>query len=77
MLKQVFAGLALALSPLVSTISTAADAAPARLEAGSLLVEKLGNSGPAVILIPGLSSGSWVWRRAAPRLAKRSHASIY
>jgi pimeloyl-ACP methyl ester carboxylesterase len=70
MLKRIFAGLALALSPIVSTISPAAEAAPAKFEAGSLLVEKLGNKGPAVILIPGLSSGPWAWRDTAPRLAK-------
>lgn len=70
MLKQILAGLALALSPIVSTTATAADAAPTRFEAGSLLVEKLGSKGPAVILIPGLASGAWAWRDTAPRLAK-------
>lgn len=70
MLKQILAGLVLALSPIVSTISTAADAAPARFESGALLVEKSGSKGPVVILIPGLSSGAWAWRDTAPRLAK-------
>ena len=70
MLKQVFAGLSLALSPIVSTLSLSADAAPSRFESGSLQVEKLGSKGRAVILIPGLASGSWVWRDTAPRLSK-------
>jgi pimeloyl-ACP methyl ester carboxylesterase len=70
MSKRILAGLVLALSPIVSTICPAADAAPAKFEAGSLLVERSGAKGPAVILIPGLSSGAWAWRDTAPRLAK-------
>jgi pimeloyl-ACP methyl ester carboxylesterase len=64
--QRFLAGLALAFSLLAP--ASAAD----RLEVGSLLVEKQGQ-GPAVILVPGLSSGPWVWRDTAPRLAK-NHA---
>ena len=39
-------------------------------EVGALKVETLGDEGPAVILIPGLASGTWVWRDTAPRLAR-------
>lgn len=61
MTKRFFAGLALAFSLLAPAISA---------EVGALKVEAQGTQGPAVILIPGLSSGPWVWRDAAPRLAK-------
>ncbi len=61
MTKRFFAGLALAFPLLAPAISA---------EVGALKVEAQGTQGPAVILIPGLSSGPWVWRDAAPRLAK-------
>lgn len=61
MIRQFFAGCALALSLLAPAFSA---------EVGALQVETLGGKGPAVILIPGLSSGAWVWRDTAPRLAK-------
>jgi pimeloyl-ACP methyl ester carboxylesterase len=61
MTKRFFAGCVLALSLLAPAFSA---------EVGALKVETMGTKGPAVILIPGLSSGSWVWRDTAPRLAK-------
>ena len=61
MTKRFLAGFALALSLLAPAFSA---------EVGALKVETMGTKGPAVILIPGLSSGSWVWRDTAPRLAK-------
>lgn len=67
--KRFLAGLALAFSLLVPAFSLAAS--PAKFEAGALQVETLGDHGRAVILIPGLSSGPWVWRDTAPRLAKQ------
>ncbi|HEY6124500.1 MAG TPA: alpha/beta hydrolase [Steroidobacteraceae bacterium] len=60
-----FAGLALALSLLAPAFS-----APAKFEVGALQVEQTGKSEPAVILIPGLACGPWVWRDTAARLAK-------
>ena len=61
MTKRFFAGCVLALSLLAPAFSA---------EVGALKVETMGTKGPAVILIPGLSSGPWVWRGTAPRLAK-------
>lgn len=60
--KRIFAGFAFALSLLAPAFS---------VEVGALKVETLGATGPAVILIPGLSSGPWVWRDTAPRLAAK------
>ena len=64
MTKRSFAGFVLALSLLAPAFG-----APRKFEAGALQVETLGDHGPAVILIPGLSSGTWVWRYTAPRQA--------
>jgi pimeloyl-ACP methyl ester carboxylesterase len=61
MIQRFLAGLALAFSLLAPAFSQT-------FEAGALRVEKHG-AGPAVILIPGLASGPWVWRDTAPRLA--------
>lgn len=72
MFQRFVAGLALAFSLLVPAISPAApakDTASAAFDVGALHVETRGTQGPAVILIPGLSSGSWVWRDTAPRLS--------
>src|SRR5690606_28653941 len=60
-----FAGAACALSLLTPAFS-----APASFDVGSLHVEQRGEAGPAVILIPGLASGPWVWKTDADRLAK-------
>lgn len=64
MKAQLFASLALALSPL-----TPAFCAGTAFDTGALHVEQLSSRGPAVILIPGLASGPWTWEGTAPRLA--------
>ena len=70
MKSKIFAGLALALSLLAPAFS-----APARFEAGALQVEQVSRKGPALILIPGLASGPWVWTDTTERL--RGKYSIY
>src|SRR5688572_20533799 len=70
MTTKYFAGLALALSFLAPAFS-----APAKLEAGALEVEQVSGRGPALILIPGLASGPWVWAQTTERL--RGNYSIY
>jgi pimeloyl-ACP methyl ester carboxylesterase len=65
MRSRFLAGFALAFSLLAPVF-----AAPAKFEVGALQVETLGDHGPAVVLIPGLSCGTWTWRDTAPRLAK-------
>lgn len=64
------ASFALAFSLLAPAISTANGAS---FDAGALRVEKRGQGERAVILVPGLASGPWVWRDTVTRLAK-SHA---
>ena len=61
--RMTFAGFALALSLAAPVFSSAAT-----FEVGTLQVEQRGARGPAVILIPGLSGGSWVWSDTARRL---------
>ena len=47
----------------------AASIAPAeRFEVAGMLVERHGNQGRPVVLIPGLASGSWVWQDLIRRL---------
>jgi pimeloyl-ACP methyl ester carboxylesterase len=58
-----FAGALLALS-----LAAPAFSKDANYEVGALRVEQQGTRGPAVILIPGLSSGTWVWTETAQRL---------
>jgi pimeloyl-ACP methyl ester carboxylesterase len=70
MKTKIVAGLALALSLL-----TPAFAAPAKFEVGALQVEQVSKKGPALILIPGLASGTWVWTDTGTRL--RGKYSIY
>ncbi|HXM18762.1 MAG TPA: alpha/beta hydrolase [Candidatus Tumulicola sp.] len=41
----------------------------ARIEAGTLHVDKYGSGTPAVILVPGLTCGPWVWESAINALA--------
>ena len=60
-----FAGALLALS-----LAAPAFSKPATYEVGALQVEQQGKNGPAVILIPGLASGAWVWTAPAQRLQK-------
>jgi pimeloyl-ACP methyl ester carboxylesterase len=67
MKMRIVASLALAFSLLAPTLSNAGSES---FEAGALHVEKQGKGERAVILIPGLSSGPWVWRETAPRLAR-------
>ena len=67
MTTKFFAGLVLALSLLAPAFS-----APARFEVGALQVEQVSDQGPALILIPGLASGPWVW---ADTTAGRSAAA--
>jgi pimeloyl-ACP methyl ester carboxylesterase len=70
MTTKIFAGLALALSLLAPAFS-----APAKFEAGALQVEQVSAKGPALILIPGLASGPWVWADTTERLS--GQYSIY
>ncbi len=64
MFRKTFAGFALALSLLAPAFGGAS-----KFDAGALAVEQVSDKGPAVILIPGLASGSWVWRDTAERLS--------
>lgn len=43
---------------------------PAAYQVGTLKVEQYGNHGRPVILIPGLSSGAWVWKDTVTALEK-------
>lgn len=45
----------------VAGVAMAADA-PAVFEVGTMRVERHGERGSPVILIPGLASGAWVWK---------------
>src|SRR4051812_33512448 len=64
MKANVVAGCVLALSLLAPVIRAQTS------EVGALQVEQRGERGPAVILIPGLASGPWVWEATAARLAR-------
>jgi pimeloyl-ACP methyl ester carboxylesterase len=70
MKSKLFAGLALALSLLAPAFSAAA-----KFEVGALQVEQVSSKGPALILIPGLASGPWVWTDTTARLS--GQYSIY
>jgi pimeloyl-ACP methyl ester carboxylesterase len=64
----------------LATAAGAATLAPAPVAAetfdvGMLHVERYGDRGPAVVLIPGLASGAWTWYGVIPHLAA-SH-SVY
>ncbi len=65
------ARLAVLLSALVATsafsAAAVADAAPAQ-RVGTLTVEKHGDHGRPVILVPGLGSGAWVWKDTVKKL---------
>lgn len=41
-----------------------------RFDVGATLVERHGNKGTPLILIPGLASGAWVWQDAVARFGK-------
>jgi len=70
MIRNFSAGLALALSLLAPAFS-----APSKFDAGALQVEQMSAKGPALILIPGLASGPWVWSDTTERL--RGQYAIY
>jgi len=53
---------------LALSLAAPAFSKPATYEVGALQIEQQGNEGPAVILIPGLASGAWVWKDTAQRL---------
>jgi pimeloyl-ACP methyl ester carboxylesterase len=63
--RRFLAGCALAFSLACPVYATDAEFA-----AGALHVRVVGDHGPAVILIPGLASGSWVWDSTVERLRK-------
>src|SRR5262245_22954960 len=75
MRTAIFTGAACALSLLAPAISLAAGPAPAAFDSGALAVEQLGDHGQSLIFIPGLASGSWVWRDTAERL--RATHTVY
>ncbi len=64
------ASLALALSLLTPSCSAAAP-----YDAGALQVEQVSDKGPALVFIPGLASGPWVWTDTVSRL--RGRYTIY
>jgi pimeloyl-ACP methyl ester carboxylesterase len=64
--RKFFAGLALAFSLLAPAFS-----APAKFEAGALQIEQISQKGPALILIPGLACGPWVWDQSVAPLRER------
>lgn len=70
MIRKTFAGFALALSLLAPAFG-----AETKFEAGALAVEQVSDKGPAVILIPGLASGPWVWKDTVEKL--RGTHSVY
>lgn len=49
---------------------TASAKAAEQFQVGSMYVERHGEVGPSIILIPGLSSGSWVWEDTVKQLEK-------
>jgi len=66
MIRKFLAGLALAFSLLAPAFS-----APTKFEAGALQVEQVSKKGPALILIPGLACGPWVWDQTTAALRER------
>jgi len=44
--------------------------------AGSLHVERVGRAGPAVVLLHGFGSCSFLWRAVAPRLAEAGYTAL-
>ena len=54
------------IAPEVTSTAKAAE----QFQVGSMLVERHGHHGPAIILIPGLGSGSWVWENTVKQLEK-------
>ena len=60
---------------LLTPVGAAALAQTAVSTVGTLTVERHGNQGPAVILIPGLQGGPWVWSRTIEHLSQ--HHVVY
>jgi len=75
MKSTILAGLVCAVALLAPAVFAAENAGPAKFDAGALQVEQHGKSGRPLILIPGLSSGTWVWADTATRLEK--HHQVY
>ena len=64
-----FRGLSAAICLGAAAVVLAQPAAPVE-RVGTLQVERHGAHGPAVILIPGLEGGPWVWQRTIEQLQK-------
>ncbi|MEO8779259.1 MAG: alpha/beta hydrolase [Rhodanobacter sp.] len=60
---------------LLMAVGAPAMAQPAVSTVGTLTVERHGDEGRAVILIPGLQGGSWVWKQTIEHLSK--HHVVY
>ncbi len=63
--------------PAILLVATTAPAfaQPALSTVGTLTVQRHGNQGQPVILIPGLQGGPWVWKQTIDRLSK--HHVVY
>lgn len=60
---------------LLATVAAPLMAQPAVSVVGTLTVARHGDQGPAVILIPGLQGGPWVWQQTIDHLSK--HHVVY
>lgn len=60
---------------LLTAVGTPLMAQPAVSTVGTLTVVRHGDQGPAVILIPGLQGGPWVWQQTIDRLSQ--HHVVY
>lgn len=67
-------GLVIPLS-LLMALAAPATARPTASSVGTLRVERHGYQGPAVILIPGLQGGPWVWKQTIENLSR--HHVVY
>jgi pimeloyl-ACP methyl ester carboxylesterase len=59
-----------ALVAILGTVATSASEPTRTFDIQQLHVEQFGTHGTAVVLIPGLASGSWVWNAIVPTLEK-------
>ncbi len=50
--------------------------APERFELGATMVERYGEAGPPVILIPGMASGPWAWQGMIKRLVNKHRVYV-
>jgi pimeloyl-ACP methyl ester carboxylesterase len=46
-------------------------------DAGEIAWDRLGDEGPAVVMVHGTPWSSWTWRRVAPRLAERFTVYVF